>query len=61
MRVALAMRATDRRAPRGVNARTFSNLVVCLTLKCTSELSCGGSGRVRRSGVRLGKAVCKEK
>ena len=45
------------RAPRGINARTFSNLVVCLTLKCTSELSCGGSGRVGRSGVRLGKAV----
>ena len=41
----------------GINARTFSNLVVCLTLKCTSELSCGGSGRVGRSGIRLGEVV----
>jgi hypothetical protein len=36
-----------REARRG--ARTFSNLVVCFTLKCTSELSCDGAAP-RREG-----------
>ena len=38
-----------RRREARRSARTFSNLVVCFTLKCTSELSCDGAAP-RREG-----------